>query len=81
MSTAATIRPTLREVLLDALEDAYWLRRGQIEGCRDCARNPAGICADHRADNDAAWLYDDARKQLQRTPGHPDVLAALGGAA
>ena len=79
--TATISKPTLREVLLDALEDAYWLRRGQIAGCRDCARVPAGVCADHQADNDAAFEYDEARKQLQRTPGHPEVLAVLGDAA
>jgi len=74
-------RPSLREVILDALDDAYWLRRGQIAGCRDCANVPAGVCRDHEADNDAAAEFDDARKQIERTPGHPDVLAVLGGAA
>jgi len=79
--TATTTGLDLRAVILDALEDAYDHRRAEIEGCRDCARNPAGICADHRADNDAAFEYDEARKQIQFTPGHPDVLAVLGGAA
>lgn len=78
--TAATIaRPSLRAVILDGLEDAFYARRAVIEGCGDCARNAAGICGDHQADNDAAFEYDEARKQLERNPGHPDVLAVFCG--
>lgn len=76
--SAARAMPDLRAVILDALEEAFWGHRDEIEGCRDCRNQPAGICPDHQADNDAAWSYDDARKQLQRTPEHPEVLAALG---
>jgi len=79
MSTATTAPATLREVILDAIEDACWYRKGEIEGCRDCARNPAGICADHQADNDAAYEYEQARKHLQQSPGSPEVLAVLAG--
>lgn len=77
-ATLTATRPSLREVILDALLDAWYARRAEIEGCRDCARNPAGICGDHQSDNDAAWFYDDARKQLERTPGDPAALALLG---
>jgi hypothetical protein len=77
MSTPVITKPDLRAVLLDALEDAYWGHRAEIESCRDCRRNPAGICPDHQADNDAAFDYDEARKQLQRTPECPEVLAVL----
>ena len=79
MSTATVTRPTLREVILDALDDAYWYRKGEIEDCRDCTRNPAGICGDHEADNDLARSYEEARRQLQQSPGHPEVLAVLAG--
>ena len=78
--TAATLtKPALREVILDALEEAYSVRRGEIEECRDCARNPAGIADCHRADNDAAHEYDEARKQMERNPESAEVLAALCG--
>lgn len=77
MSAPVITKPTLREVILDALEDAYWQRRAEIEGCRDCTRNPAGICADHQADNNAACEYDEARKQLQRTPAELDRLVPV----
>jgi hypothetical protein len=78
MSTAIITRPTLREVVTDALDDAYWYRRGLIEGCADCPKHPAGICADHQADSALARDYEDARKQIQRTPGDPEVVAVFG---
>ena len=78
--TAGTTAPaSLREVILDSLEDAYWYRKGEIEGCVTCHRNPAGICADHQADNDAVYEYEQARKHLQQSPGSPEVLAVLAG--
>jgi hypothetical protein len=72
-------RPSLREVLIDALDIAYWTQRDGIEGCRDCTRNPAGICADHQADNEAAAEFENARKLIEQSPGHPEVLAVLAG--
>lgn len=78
MSETLTV-PSLREVLIDALDDAYWARRAEIEGCRDCTRNPAGICADHQADNDAAHEYEEARKQIEQSPSDPEVLAVFAG--
>lgn len=80
MSTPVITKPDLRAVLLDALEDAFWQRRAEIEGCRGCRNQPAGICPDHQADNDAAYEYDEARKQLQNSPEHPEVQAALAAA-
>ena len=74
-------KPTLREIILDALDDAFWYRRGEIEGCVSCHRNPAGICADHQADNDLASFFEEARKQIQNSPDSPEVLAVLGDAA
>jgi hypothetical protein len=79
MSTATETRPSLRAVILDALDDAYYARRYAIEDCRDCTRNPAGVCGDHQADNDLARDYEEARKQLERSPGDPDVLAVFCG--
>lgn len=79
MSTATTARPSLRDIILDALDDAYWAHRAEIEGCRDCARNPAGICADHQDDNTAACDYEQARKHLQQAPGDPEVVAVSCG--
>ena len=78
--TAETLTvPSLRDVLLEALDDAYFYRRGEIDGCGDCPKQPARICADHRADNDAAREYEEARKQIERTPGNPEVLAVFAG--
>ena len=79
MSTPVITRPTLREVMADALEDAFWARRAEIEGCTHCTRNPTGICGDHQEDNNRAREYEDARKQLERNPEHPEVLAVLAG--
>ena len=85
MSTPTITRPALREVLADALDDAYWFRRGEIEGCVYCPKNPAGICADHQDDNIRALEYEEARKQIERNPECPEVLAVLadlsGGAS
>jgi hypothetical protein len=78
--TAETLTvPSLRAVLIDALDVAYWAQRAVIEGCRDCTRNPAGICADHQADNAAAAEFENARKLIEQSPGHPEVLAVLAG--
>jgi len=79
MSAPVLARPTLREIILDALTDAYWGRRAEIEGCRDCSRNPAGICRDHQDDNAAALEYEQARKQIEHSPGDPEVLAVYCG--
>lgn len=78
MSTATAVKLTLREVVLAAIEDAYDYRTAQVEDCRACDRQPAGICGDHQADNDAAWFYDDARRQIEQSPGSAEVLAVLG---
>jgi hypothetical protein len=78
MSTATITGPSLLEVLLDSLNDAYYYRRDRIEGCRDCTRNPAGVCPDHQEDNDLVWHYEQARKRIEHSPGDPELLAALG---
>ena len=70
-------RPALRDIILDAVEDAYWYRKGEVEGCRDCARHPAGVCADHQEDNALALDYEEVRKQIQGSPDDPEVLAVL----
>jgi hypothetical protein len=72
--------PSLRDVLIDALDDAYWFQRGEVEDCPRCRRSPAGVCPDpdHQNANARALEYEEARKQMQRTPGDPEVLAVLG---
>lgn len=77
MSTATATRTALREVILAALDDAYEYRRAQVDDCRDCARQPAGICLDHQGDNDAAFDYEAARKQIEGTLAGPDTAAEL----
>ena len=81
MSSATITRPTLREVLRDALEEAYWLQRGEVEDCGHCRNSPAGVCpdTDHQNANARAVEFDEARKQLERNPEHPEVLAVLCG--
>ena len=80
-ATATTTKPTLRDILLDSLEDAYWFRKGEVEDCPACRRNPAGVCADldHQNASVLAQDYEEARKQLQRNPECPEVLAVLAG--
>ena len=78
MSIPVITRPSLLEVVLDALTDAYYARRAEIEGCRDCTRTPAGICADHEADNALAFSYEEARKQIEHASDR-EVLALLNG--
>jgi hypothetical protein len=76
--TAPTIaRPTLREVILDALNDAFYSRRANVEECACCAGHPAGACADHQEDAGLARDYEDARKQVEQ--GTPEAMALLGG--
>jgi hypothetical protein len=89
MSTETITRPTLREIILDSLTDAYWYRKGEVEDCPACRRNPAGVCADedHQLSAAAALFYEQARKRIESAPGDPEVLdllcgnvmAALGG--
>ena len=75
----AVTRPSLCEVLIDALDIAYWTQRERIEECATCARNPAGVAPCHREDSDAAFEYEDARKLIEQSPGHPEVLAVFAG--
>jgi hypothetical protein len=64
MSATAT-RPSLREILLDALSDAYDFRKDATVDCTACKRQPTGICGDHQADHEAAGEYEAARKQIE----------------
>ena len=75
--TMALAAVPLREVVLDALTDAYYARRAEIQGCRFCARNPAGVCADHEEDNAAALEYEEAHKQIEH--GAADWAAYVSG--
>jgi hypothetical protein len=78
--TAETLTvPSLREVLLDGLNDAYWYRKGEVEMCACCTTHPAGVCTDHQEDNALARSYEDARKLIEQSPGHPEVLAVFAG--
>jgi hypothetical protein len=72
--------PTLREIVLDSLVDAYWYRKGEVEDCPACRRSPAGVCADedHQLSLAASRFYEEARKLLERQPGDPEVVALLG---
>jgi hypothetical protein len=55
----------LRAVVLDALTDAYWYRRGQTEGCPDCRRSPGKICLLHQEDDARAQSYLDTARELK----------------
>ena len=74
-------RPSLREIILDALTDAFWCRKGEVEDCPACRRSPAGVCADedHQLSLAAALFYEEARKQIEHQPGDPEVVAVLAG--
>ena len=80
--TATATRPTLREIILDALSDAYYSRRANVEECAFCAKQPAGVGPCHQEDSDLSRDYENARKQVERSladPGTADELAALLG--
>jgi hypothetical protein len=79
MSTPALTKPSLREVVLDNLTYAYYARLAEIQGCRGCGRNPAGVCRDHQEDNDAAFECEQARKQIESAPSDPAVLDLFCG--
>ena len=81
MSTPTITRPSLREVVIDALHDAYWSHQGEVEDCAACRKAPAGVCADLDHQNSLAMAleYEQARKQIQHTPGDPEVLAVFAG--
>jgi hypothetical protein len=79
MSIATEAGPTLREVILDSLHDAYWARQSNIEECPACAKQPAGVCACHQEDNDLSRQYEDARKQIEGSLAGPETAAELAG--
>ena len=81
MSIQVITRPSLREVVIDALDFTYWHHRGEIGDCADCAKQPAGVCIDHQDDLNRAAECEEARKQIQRSPESPEVLAVLGEAS
>ena len=76
--TVTAEAPALRAIVLDALHDAYWVQRVEVEECPRCRQAPAGVCAD-RDHQDALALaldYEAARRQIQ---DRPDALAAITG--
>ena len=77
MSITTETPATLRQIVLDSLHDAYWAHRNEIESCSCCRSHPAGACIDHQDDDAAARSYEDARMQIERSPGSPEVLAVL----
>jgi hypothetical protein len=38
----------LRDIILEALDYAYWCRLGNVEECPACRKHPTGICEDIR---------------------------------
>jgi hypothetical protein len=82
MTTATSTRPSLREIVLDALNDAYYSRRANVEECRACTRQPAGVCPDHLDDSDLSRAYEDARRQIEGSiAGDAGEIASLIPAA
>lgn len=78
MTPATGTAPTLREIVLDALSDAYYSRRASVEECPSCTKQPAGVGPCHQEDGNLAREYDEARKQIEQQPDGPEVLAVLG---
>jgi hypothetical protein len=78
VTTATTVKPSLQDIILDALNDAYWSRRANVEECRACTRSPAGVLTCHEEDNALALSYEAARKQIEHSPAALEsILAAL----
>jgi hypothetical protein len=79
MSTTVTRTPaSLRDVILDALSDAFYSRRANVEECRDCTRNPGGVCPAHEKDSGLARAYEEAQRAIRNTGGDGGVLRLLG---
>jgi hypothetical protein len=80
MAAETITPPTLREIVLDSLTDAYWYRKGEVEDCPACRRSPAGVCADedHQLSLAASQFYEEARKRLENAPSDAEVVALLG---
>jgi hypothetical protein len=79
VSTPTLAKPSLREVVVDALNDAYWSRRANVEECRACAKQPTGFAVCHEEDARLAAEYEQARKQIEGAPGDPEVLDLFTG--
>jgi hypothetical protein len=63
-SEAAALPPQVRDLISNALRDAWSYRHNQIGQCMDCARAYPAHCAHHQADLDRADAYLDTAKQL-----------------
>jgi hypothetical protein len=74
-------RPSLREIVLDALTDAYWTRKREVEDCEHCRRSAAGVCPDedHQLSTAAFLFYEEARKRIEHMPADPEVMDVLCG--
>jgi hypothetical protein len=83
MTAATMAKPALREVILDALEEAYDHHRTEIEACGHCRRSLTGACADQNHQNAFALAldYEAARRQIEDSPAALAVLALKVGAA
>jgi hypothetical protein len=78
--TATLAKPSLREIVIDALNEAYWSRRANVEECRACAKQPTGFALCHEEDAELARLYEQARKQIEgslASEGTTAEIAAL----
>ena len=77
--SATITKPSLAEIILDALSDAYWSRVANVEECKACPKQPTEICPEHEADAAAAQDYEEARKRISEAASDTEVLALLAG--
>ena len=75
--SATLTKPSLLEVVNDALNDAYWSRRANVEECLTCAKNPAGVSTCHEEDWHYVCEYEEARKRIAATVSTDMELVAL----
>ena len=77
--SATLTKPSLQDVLLDALSDAIGLRKEEPESCYDCRRSPVDHCLDHERDYALARDYEEAERRIRAAADDADVLALLNG--
>lgn len=77
--SATLTKPSLQDIILDAIGDAIAYRKEEPAFCGGCRNSPVDHCLDHERDYALARDYEEAERRIRAAADDADVLALLNG--